>query len=301
MRLGVAVGLLLLPAVTGRWALASARPAVWARFVLVSLVSGLTLLAVTLAHEALPQILTISGLGEVAAMCLRVGGHIVAKLPFGGWLSVGLLGVLIVGGVRGVVNARRRWATMHAEPTVGDHRVLGTNEMVVLDTPTHVAVSVPGSPGQVLVSRSILENLGPDQFDGLIRHEEAHLQLHHSRFLLAGAAVDGALGSVGPIHKGVGALQLSLERWADEVAGDTVDHRTALRSALAGLGDRAQSEGRGYDHDLVDPRLSALAVGSPPPETIWLWGLGAAAIALLFASLTGSMGFHVFGILLSGG
>ncbi len=301
LRLAFAVSLLVLPSVTRRWAITSIRPATWARFVLMSLVAGATLLAVGLAHEALPLMLALAGPADLAAVCLRIGGHVIARLPFGGWLSVALLAALLAGSVRGVVRARSRWGDMHAEPTLGLHSPLGDNEMVILDTRQHLAVSIPGSPGQVLVSQSVLNELNPDQFDGLVRHEEAHLNLHHSRFLLAGAALDGAFGAVGPIHSGVATLRLSLERWADEVAiGSSDIRRIALHGALVDLAKKADRDENGHDHSLVEPRVAALNTRPGRPPRLWPWAIGAISIGVLLASLTGTLGFHVIKLLIAG-
>jgi hypothetical protein len=301
VRLAVAVSLLVLPALTRRWAVRSEKPAMWARFVLVSLVAGATLLAAGLAHEALPLVLSLAGPEDLAAVCLRIGGHVIARMPFGGWLSVGLLAILLTGSIRGVIRARSRWDNLHAEPMLGDHRELGQNEIVILDTPQHLAVSVPGSPGQVLVSQSVVSELDAEQFDGLIRHEEAHLDLHHARFLLAGAAVDGAFGSVGPIHRGVTSLRLSLERWADEVAiGSSQSRRAALRGALTDLAAKADRDDIGHDRELVAPRVTALINQPSPTPRIWPWAVGAVTIGVILASLTGTLGFHVVKLLIAG-
>jgi hypothetical protein len=291
VRLAVAVSLLVLPALTRRWAVRSEKPAMWARFVLVSLVAGATLLAAGLAHEALPLVLSLAGPEDLAAVCLRIGGHVIARMPFGGWLSVGLLAILLTGSIRGVIRARSRW----------DNLQLGQNEIVILDTPQHLAVSVPGSPGQVLVSQSVVSELDAEQFDGLIRHEEAHLDLHHARFLLAGAAVDGAFGSVGPIHRGVTSLRLSLERWADEVAiGSSQSRRAALRGALTDLAAKADRDDIGHDRELVEPRVTALINQPSPTPRIWPWAVGAVTIGVMLASLTGTLGFHVIKLLIAG-
>lgn len=273
----------------------------WARLVLVSLVAGATLLAAGLAHEALPLALSLAGPKDLAAVCLRIGGHVIARLPFGGWLSVALLGVLLTGSIRGVVRTRSRWDSLHAEPSLGDHSGLGQNEIVILDTPQHLALSIPGSPGQVLVSQSVLNELDAEQFDGLVRHEEAHLDLHHSRFLLAGAAVDGAFGSVRPIHRGVTSLRLSLERWADEVAiGTSESRRMALRGALTDLAAKADRDNIGHDRELVDPRVTALIKRPSAAPRIWPWAVGAVSIGVILASLTGTLGFHVVKLLIAG-
>ncbi len=293
LRLVVALGLLTWPAamrpVVGR----SRRPGLWARLILVSLVAGFVLFLIALAHELLPEGLRLTGHDSVAAVCLRIGGHVLAGLPEGGWLTAGLVAAISFGALRAVIVARRRWRLLHVEPTIGTHVALAGGEMVVLPTSGHLAVGVPGRPRQVIVSQSVVERLRPAQLDGLIRHETAHLDLAHHRFLIVGAAVDGALGMLRPVRRAVDALRLALERWADEAASAGSWHRReALRGAMLAIVDR-DGQLRG-NADMVLPRLQALASsGSTATTDVSWWMALGVGIAVTFAALTGSLWVHL--------
>jgi len=300
LRLVLALGLLVWPAllrpVIGR----SRRPWLWARLIVVSLAAGSVLLLIALAHEALPEGLLLTGHDSVAAICLRIGGHFVAGLPGGSWLAAALFILVVFGGARGALEARRLWRVLHVEPAVGTHLALAGGEMVVLPTRHHLAFGVPGTPRQVILSESVVERLRPAQLQGLVRHETAHLELGHHRFLMAGAAVDGALGRLGPVRRGVDTLRLSLERWADEEAAGSCREREALKGAVMALG---ADEGRvRWDPDMVIPRL--LALSSPRPlgvADMWWWPALGAGIAVTFAALTGSLWVHLARLAAAGG
>ncbi len=293
LRLVLALGLLAWPAtmwsVIGR----SRRPGFWARLIFVSLTAGFVLLLIALVHEVLPEGLLLGGHESAAEMCLRIGGHFLAGLPGGSWFAAGLFALVVVGGIRGVAQAYRRWRMLHVEPVVGTHLALGSGEMVVLPTRRHLAIGVPGRPRQVIVSESVVERLRPAQLAGLLRHETAHLELGHHRFLIAGAAVDGALGHLRPIRRSVGALRLSLERWADEeAAGDSRGRREALRGAMVALGTEGGRQI--WDADFAAPRLRALTCPGPlGAGDVWWWLALGAGVSVTFASLTGTLWMHL--------
>ena len=271
----------------------SARPSLWAKLIMVSLVSGSVLLFITFAHELLPAGLEVTGHDSVAAICLQIGGHFLAGLPAGGWLAGGVLGLILAGALRAVVVTRRRWRVLHVEPAIGVHLALAGGEMVVLPVSGHLALGVPGRPRQVILSQEVVDRLRPTQLEGLLRHETAHLDLAHHRFLIAGAAIEGAFGLLRPVRRGVDALRLSLERWADEVAsGGSWQRREALRTAMLAL---AVGEGKvRANTEMVLPRLRALTVTGPTTavDVSWWLTLGV-AIAVTFAAVTGSLWVHL--------
>jgi len=293
LRLLVALGLLFWPALT--WAIVgrSRRPGLWSRLILVSLVAGTVLLLIALGHEVLPGGLAITGDGRAAERCLEIGGHVVAGLPGGTWFAAGLWGAVVAGGMRGLFGTYRGWRVLRVESTVGTHLALAAGELVVLPTPRPLAFGVPGTPRQVILSESVVERLHPVQLDGLVRHETAHLELGHHRFLLVAAAVEGALGWIRPIRRSVAALRLSLERWADEeAAGGSPQRREAIRGAMLALG--GDHGHRWRDAEMVAPRLLALSSTRPLGSTDVAWWLAlGVGIAVTFAALTGSLWVHL--------
>lgn len=103
---------------------------------------------------------------------------------------------------------------------------------VVADGPPR-AMAVPGRPGIVLVSQSLLGRLDPAERAALIAHERAHLRHgHHWHRALVEVAA-----AINPLLRPVrGATILATERWADEEAARrTGRSRTARALARAAL------------------------------------------------------------------
>ena len=85
----------------------------------------------------------------------------------------------------------------------------------VLETAEPIAYAAPGKPGCVVVSRGMLDVLGPRERQVLFAHERAHLRHHHHRYLLVGELAVAVLPVLRPLAD---QLQLATERGADEAA-----------------------------------------------------------------------------------
>ena len=227
------VGLLALPRIAGRVG-RRLPPHRWARITAACLVAGLILWETGLALLAAPALLRSSHAGGLADACLRLLGRFepVAS-PTVGWLAVALAGWTAAGIVRAHrrIGAHRRVA--HLESWVGEHELRDGYDLVILPVDDMVAMSVPGTPAQVVVSTAMVKALTDDQFAAVLRHEEAHLTHHHDRLLnLAGVA--GARVALVPFARtSARVLETAVERWADEAAaGENCEDRRALRTAL---------------------------------------------------------------------
>ena len=135
----------------------------------------------------------------------------------------------------------------------------------MLPSTTMVAASVPGRPGQVILSQGVLEALSGSELDAVIRHEVAHLDAGHSRYLLLALVVERALGWLPMTRKSTDALRLSLEQWADAaVVRDLGSSRPiigALRSyVFASLSPHTAAFSAA---ETLGERLRALTQGSP--------------------------------------
>jgi beta-lactamase regulating signal transducer with metallopeptidase domain len=98
----------------------------------------------------------------------------------------------------------------------------------VLDSCAHEAFAVPGRLGRIVVSVALLRGLDGDQRRALLAHERAHLDHHHHIHQTAAHLV----AAINPLLRPLAAaVELSCERWADEVA-TRVCHRSTVADAL---------------------------------------------------------------------
>jgi beta-lactamase regulating signal transducer with metallopeptidase domain len=143
-------------------------------------------------------------------------------------------------------------------------------ELVVLPTVRLMAVTVPGDPPQVIVTRGLVSSLSTEQLQVVLRHEEAHLVERHDRYLLLAASVQAGLGWLPPVRRGVRELRLALERWADdEAAAATDDGRARVRDTLIQVGRTmlaARDLAAFSNADLLVDRLEALSARAPAPS-----------------------------------
>jgi len=198
-----------------------------------------------------------------------------------GYLEGGLaLAATVLGLVRmvRVVRRRRRAAGgMHGR------------RLSVLDTAEPIAYAAPGRPGCVVVSRGMLDALGPRERQVVFAHERAHLCHHHHRYLLVGELAVAVLPVLRPLAD---QLQLATERGADESAvrvmgGDRLlVARTIARAAITSSSYHGLVGAFGGGS--VPARVQALIgpASSPARARVGLLAGGAmAAVALAAGSL----------------
>lgn len=171
--------------------------------------------------------------------------------------------VLLWGGIRLLIDVRRRLVTNRGLRAVGEVR----DGMVVADWAKPMAVAVPGTahqPGHLLVTTGILRLLDADERRVLFAHEQAHLDHRHHRLVAAAAAAAAVNPLLTPVRDAVTYL---VERWADEEAAAQVgDRRLAAkavaRAALAGSGPEPTAA-LGIDGGAVVRRVRALSQATP--------------------------------------
>lgn len=193
---------------------------------------GLALLEIALVLTALPTLLRALRFRALADLCEQLLGHSSPANAVIGWAAAGLALVLGIVVVRSVRQARMTQKQLRVEAWVGNHEDRGAYELVELPAAEPFAFSLPGHPAQVVVSSALVSELDNAEFEAVVRHERAHLELHHGGFLLFAAIIRSTIGWIPIVRTSVNMLTASLERWADEASTGSVEDREALHGAL---------------------------------------------------------------------
>ena len=204
--------------------------------------AGLWLTAAPVARRLPPAtavpLLTLAGLltalssGAVLAVAAFL---VLARMPV-----VAVVGHLVARDARGdgpcpVVARHRRWRVWSswAPPVrcVSAGRDLavaevtcrslgrGADGLVVVADPAPDAYALPGLRGRVVVSTAMLRALSPAERRVLLAHEAAHLRHHHHLYVQVAELSAAANPLLRPL---AGAVELGVERWADEAAAAEV-------------------------------------------------------------------------------
>ncbi|MEU1339691.1 M56 family metallopeptidase [Streptomyces sp. NPDC090075] len=178
---------------------------------------------------------------------------------------------VVVWRVQRAVRAERRTRRALRRLCAGHPR---DTELVVAASETPQAFAIPGRPGRILVTSSMLSALAPAERRVLLAHERAHLTHRHGRLMTAATLAAAANPLLGPVRSAVSFL---VERWADEQAATAVGDRVTTARALA----RAALSARpgcalNFTDRAVTRRIAALQT-APPPS---LWPAAAAVLAL---------------------
>lgn len=130
-------------------------------------------------------------------------------------LAVTALLALTVVSLRFAVAAGRRLVALRSAHRLAAALSPAGNELVVVDDADYQAYAVPGNPGRIVVSSTLLRALTATQRRGVLAHERAHLrQHHHVHHTLAHLAA-----AANPLAFGLpSAIALATERWADASA-----------------------------------------------------------------------------------
>lgn len=139
--------------------------------------------------------------------------------------------------------------------------------LTILPDGPPTASALPGFPGRVVVSVSLLQSLSAAERRVVLAHERCHLRSAHWLFKLA---VRMAAGVAPFIRPAVAELDNALERWADESAAREVGDRrlTARAVARAALFSSPAPHGQpGVAGGHVTGRVAALL--DAPPHSRW--------------------------------
>jgi beta-lactamase regulating signal transducer with metallopeptidase domain len=184
---------------------------------------------------------------------------------------------------------------------LGRRHVIDGYRVVELPLQRPFAVSFDDGQPTIVISTGLLELLSADEITAVVRHEAAHLRHHHQRLHAAARLISPLLVLPG-IRRSSAALNLSVERWADEDActgSPTI--RVALRTSLLRLAHLpsglAGATAFAKAHT-VAARLDALAatprpVSAPVHALLYLPGTAALLVAApaiyQWANRTGSL------------
>jgi hypothetical protein len=254
------------------------------RAVAIALVAGLILIELALLVAGIPALLRLFGEN-------RVCDHVVlAPLPdhLGASTTALVLAVLLpISAWRVVRRARRLRAAATVEPWIGVHRATAHADLVVVPTEELLAVGVPGSRPQVVLSEGLVDALAPRSLEAIIEHEVAHHTLRHDRYLLLAAIVDGTIGRMGIGGRSTAILRERVEYWADDEAARRTG-RSNVRHALVEVAAVHRSRGS-RDALRVATRCRRLRAGAAAPVR---FGLARASVATVATVLVAS--FAVF-------
>jgi Zn-dependent protease with chaperone function len=166
---------------------------------------------------------TLARLGHWSSSIVAAGG-----LP-GGWTSLAagiVLGAALL--AAGSFAVRRGRALADAGRHARD--LPGRDRLVVTGDAAADAYAVPGRPGRIVVSAGMLDALDPAGRAALLAHERAHLSGRHHWFTGAARLAAAANPLVRPL---AGAVEYTVERWADEAAAAAVGDRRLVATAIA--------------------------------------------------------------------
>jgi hypothetical protein len=292
--LASAVGLLALPGCArplGR----RLPPAEWAKLCAGLLLAGGVALEAGLVLVGGPTALRLAGMSAVADLCEHLLG---ALAPAGTPLGVAAAlaaSLLAVTSGRSLVAARRSRRLLRVEPGLGWHGQWCGHDLVVLPSQDLVAFSAGGRPPQVVVSQRLVDLLTDHELAAVLRHELAHVQHRHQRYLLLARVVEQSLGRLPLVRRSTGALRCALERWADEeAAAGTRWGRESVRAALVRLIEATAipDVAAFFSVGTVLERLQALqapAAGSSLPRRLLVYVPALVLALLAVAAMEGSL------------
>ena len=213
-------------------------------------VVGLPLVSRVRPSAAVPllaagSLISAASIGLVLVLLgLAVVGRVPPVADFGGWsvdtlevavpvpavvgAAAAALAVVLIG--RTLHRAGRILLLLSRADRLSRRLRGGGGPIVVVDDDAADAFTLAGVKGCVVISRGLLDALGPADRRMLTGHEMSHLRRRHHLYV---HAVDLAVAANPLLTRAAGAVRLGVERWADEDAARLTGDRAAAASALA--------------------------------------------------------------------
>lgn len=200
--------------------------------------------SVVVSLLAVGSLISAVSVGVVLGLlALAVLGRLRWVAGLGGW-SVDTLEVAVpvppvvgvaAGGIAVVLITRTLWRAGRILLLLGRSEQLcrrlraGGGPIVIVDDDAADAFTLAGLKGCVVISRGLLDALGPAERRMLTGHELSHLRRRHNLYV---HAVDLAVAANPLLFRAAAAVRLGVERWADEDAAQCTGDRAAA-AALA--------------------------------------------------------------------
>jgi hypothetical protein len=265
------------------------REATWLLTAAAVILAGCSTVALALlAASAAARVPIMASLGDYSQNVVHRSDHTSAVTG-----AVAAL-VLIVAAV-GVAIAFRHRARALAESYRRAARLHDDGTVVVVRGTAVEAYALPGWPGRIVVSGSLLEALDEPGRAALLAHERAHLAGRHHLFTTVAHLAAAANPVLVPLAR---TVDYTVERWADEQAARVTGDRRLValtigrvammasptRWPAAALGMVRAGSGRvSVAWAGPVPRRVAALLGPPPRSRVLLM-----ALAVLIVALTGA-------------
>jgi Zn-dependent protease with chaperone function len=166
-----------------------------------------------------------------------VATHDIVVASLAGAITVMVLARLLLSGHR-TGTALRRMRRTHRERVDLVARVDGGVSVLEHDLP--VAYCVPGMSGsRIVVSRSTLTDLAPDELDAVLDHERSHLRFRHDLVLEAFTVLHLAFPRWVASAAARKEVEVLVEVLADRAAVRSGDRRALMSALVALAGSRA--------------------------------------------------------------
>lgn len=153
-----------------------------------------------------------------------------------------------------------------------------------------------GFPATLVLSRGLLDLLGPEEVETVLAHEVAHLRHQDALLAWLDASLLGAFAFMPPLRRAWEESLLEREEAADVAASQATGLPLVLAGALLKLAEAARDEGTPRQdglHDdlsLLERRIERLLSPAPEGDRAWGWPALAALLFGLALPLAGAWG-----------
>jgi Zn-dependent protease with chaperone function len=225
------------------------RQATWLLTVAtVALAAFSTAALALLVASALAKAPVLAALGDYSQQVVRRGDQVPALAGMAAALlltaAAVAVAVVIRGRARALAESYRRAASMPPGESV-----------IVVPGGAIEAYALPGSPGRIVVSGRLLDELDDRGRAALLAHEQAHLAGRHHLFTTVAHLAAAANPLLLPIAR---AVDYTVERWADEHAAAITGDRRLVADTIGQVALLAAARPR---------REHAAALGIAGPRT----------------------------------
>lgn len=194
------------------------RPGSAARLITALVLVSCGAVVWTLLLIVIANVMQLHGVAERISWC-----HGIVQNHRGSFTPLGVAALVAV--CLASISATRVRLRQRGQPTPSDER-----ELAIVASEHAVAYSLPGDPGQIVVSTAMLGALDLQEQRVLLAHERSHLRRRHHTYIRMTELAIAALPFLTPLKA---RLRFVLERWADEDAAAEIGDRAVVACAIA--------------------------------------------------------------------